>query len=203
MKLNRKALRKMILKEFKLMTETQKSVGLPHKYSNMELVRHTMDFIQEMSAKHGREIKVSHPDYEKGDFLLKIVHNATQQAIKHSTHRQGNLHAVINGRITADEYQASLGHETSPEETEFMRQEQGDLKMVRNALADLLGLDYLYSGGTRREALAQRMRELDPTGSRQRSSRFVPSDDPELRRNMPEYQPGGRFYDPNDPIHNM
>lgn len=202
MKLNRKALRKMILKEIKNITESQKSVGLPHKYSNRELVMHTMNFIQEMSTKHGHRISIKHPDYQKGEFLLKIVHNATQQAVKHSTHRQGNLHAVIDGRMTADEYQASLGHETTPEETEFMRQEQGDLKMVRSALADLLGRDYLYSGGGRREALAQRMRELDPTGARQKFGRFTPSDDPELRRNMPEYQPGGRFYDPDDPIHN-
>jgi len=200
MKLNRKTLRKMILKEIKLMTETQKSVGLPHKYSNMELVKHTMNFIQEMSAKHGKEIPYGSPDYEKGEFLLTIVHNATQKAVQHSTHRRGNLHAVMSGDISYEEYEASLGHETSPEETEFMRQEQGDLKMVRNALANLLGLDWKYSGGGRREALAQRMRELDPTGARQRSSRFVPSDDPELRRNMPEYQPGGRFYDPDDII---
>ena len=167
MKLNRKTLRKMILKEIKTITESQKSVGLPHKYSNRELVIHTMNFIQDMSTKHGDRISIKHPDYEKGEFLLKIVHNATQQAVKHSTHKQGNFHALYNREISPEEYQASLGHETTPEETEFMRQEQGDLKMVRSALADLLGLDYLYSGGGRREALAQRMRELDPTGSRQ------------------------------------
>jgi len=200
MKLNRKTLRKMILKEIKTITESQKSVGLPHKYSNRELVMHTMNFIQEMSTKHGNRISIKHPDYEKGEFLLKIVHNATQQAVKHSTHRQGSYEAFVSGDV--DAYQASLGHETSPEETEFMRQEQGDLKMVRGALAGLLGLGHLYSGGGRREALAQRMRELDPTGAKQKFGRFVPSDDPELRRNMPEYQPGGRFYDPDDPIHN-
>jgi hypothetical protein len=200
MKLNRKALRKMILKEIKLMTETQKSVGLPHKYSNMELVKHTMNFIQEMSIKHGKVIPYGSPDYKRGELLLTIVHNATQQAVQHSTHRQGSYEAFVSGDV--DAYQASLGHETSPEETEFMRQEQGDLKMVRNALANLLGMDWKYSGGRGREDLAQRMRELDPTGAKQKFGRFRPSDDPELRKNMPEYQPGGRFYDPDDPIHN-
>lgn len=199
MKLTNKQIRRLIREELQNVLESQKSVGLPHKYSNMELVRHTMNFIQDMSAKHGKVIPYGTPDYEKGDFLLTIVHNATQQAVKHSTHRQGDFHAFSTGDV--DAYQASLGHKTTPEETEFMRQEQGDLKMVRNALANLLGMRWKYSGGGRREALAQRMRELDPTGARQKGSRFVPSDDPELRKNMPEYQPGGRFYDPDDIIH--
>ena len=200
MKLNRKALRKMILKEIKNITESQKSVGLPHKYSNMELVRHTMNFIQEMSNKHGKVIPYGSPDYEKGDFLLTIVHNATQQAVKNQEYRTGDYGMLHRG--DTEGFIASKGKETTPEETEFMRQEQGDLKMVRNALANLLGKDWEYSGRGRREDLAQRMRELDPTGAKQKFGRFRPSDDPELRKNMPEYQPGGRFYDPDDPIHN-
>ena len=189
MKLNRRSLRKMILKEFKLMTESQKSVGLPHVYSNMELVRHTKNFMQEMSAKYGKVIPYSTPDYKKGEFLLKIVHNATQQAVKN---RENHLYD--------DEYNI-IEPFTTDEETEYMRQEQGDLRMVRNALANLLGMSWKYSGGGRREDLSQRMRELDPHGKRQKFGNLMPSDDPELRKNMPAYQPGGRFYDPDDIIH--
>lgn len=199
MKLTNKQIRQLIREELQNVLESQKSVGLPHKYSNIELVRHTMNFIQEMSTKHGREIPYGSADYEKGELLLTIVHNATQQAVKHSTHRQGSYKAFVSGDV--DAYKASLGKATTPEETEYMRQEQGDLKMVRNALANLLGMDWKYSGGRGREDLAQRMRELDPTGAKQKFGRFRPSDDPELRKNMPEYQPGGRFYDPDDIIH--
>lgn len=199
MKLTNKQIRQLIREELQNVLESQKSVGLPHKYSNMELVRHTMNFIQEMSNKHGREIPYGSADYEKGELLLTIVHNATQQAVKNQEYRTGDYGMLHRG--DTEGFIASKGKETTPEETEFMRQEQGDLKMVRNALANLLGMDWKYSGRGRREDLARRMRELDPTGARQRGSRFVPSDDPELRKNMPEYQPGGRFYDPDDIIH--
>ena len=194
----------MILKEIKLITETQKSVGLPHKYSDHELARHAMNVVSEMTNRYGGDtIRHGSKDYNKVELLLRIVNNAVQQAVKHSTHRQGNIHAVISGHMTPEEYEESLGHQTSPEETEYMRQVQGDLKMARYALAKLIGQEHRFSGGGRREALSQRMRELDPTGSRQKYGRFTPSDDPQLRRNMPEYQPGGRFYDPDDPIHDM
>ena len=195
MKLNRKKLRKMILKEIKQIVESQKSVGLPHKYSDHELARHAMNVVAEMKNRYGDDtINYGSRDYNKVELLLRIVNNAVQQAVKHHS---GNLEFDYSTRQMVGE------PSTSPEETEYMRQVQGDLKMARYALAELIGLEYRYSGGGRREALSQRMRELDPTGSKQRYGRFQPSDDPQLRRNMPEYLPGGRFYDPNDPIHKM
>ena len=46
MKLNRKTLRKMILNEIKNITESQKEVGLPHIYTDLELYHHALNFLQ-------------------------------------------------------------------------------------------------------------------------------------------------------------
>ena len=198
MKLTNKQIRQLIREELQNVLESQKEVGLPHKYSDMELYMHAFNFLRD-----NPNLRTAGPELrEKGEKLLTILHNATQQAVKHSTHRQGNIHALMRGDITDEEYQTSLGHSTTPEETEQMREMQGKLRMMRNGLANALGLTWKYSGGAGdRSAMSARMRELDPTGAKQRSGRLVPSDDPELRKNMPEYQPGGRFYDPDDIIH--
>ena len=88
------------------------------------------------------------------------------------------------------------------EEFEYMKDVQGKLKMARRALADTMGLKHRYrGGGGGREAISDKMRSLAQSGQLQRGQQ--PSDVPELRKNMPAYQPGGRFYDPDDIIHKM
>ena len=196
MKLTNKQIRQLIREELQNVLESQKEVGLPHKYTNEELYHHALNFL-----KGNPNLRTAPPELrEKGEKLLTILHNATQQAVKHSTHRQGSYKAFVSGDV--DAYKASMGHETTPEETEQMREMQGKLRMMRNGLASALGQSWKYSGGGGdRAAMSARMRELDPTGVKQKFGRLVPSDDPELRKNMPEYQPGGRFYDPDDIIH--
>ena len=196
MKLTNKQIRQLIREELQNVLESQKEVGLPHEYSDMELYHHAFNFL-----KANPDLRTAAPEVkEKGEKLLRILHNAVQQAVKHSTYRQGDMKAFMTD---VDAYQASLGKQTSPEETAQMKEMQGKLKMVRNALANALpGHKHDYSGGSgNRAAMSARMRELDPTGSRQRYGRFTPSDDPQLRAQMPEYQPGGRFYNPDDIIH--
>ena len=162
MKLNRRTLRKMILKEIKQITESQKLVGLPHKYTDLDLYHHALGFL-----KQNPDLRNASPDVqEKGEMLLRILHNAVQQAVKHSTHRQGSQELMFSGDY--DAYQASLGHETTPEETEYMRDVQGKLKMVRNALASALpGHSHDYSG--RSSYFSDMLRAADPTGEKQRS----------------------------------
>jgi hypothetical protein len=162
MKLNRKKIRKMILKEIKQIVESQKLVGLPHRYTDLELYHHALGFLRQ-----NPDLRNASPDVqEKGEMLLRILHNAVQQAVKHSTHSQGDIGLMFSG--DDDAYQASLGHETTPEETEYMREVQGKLKMVRNALASALpGHRYDYSG--RGSSLRDMLRAADPTGEKQRS----------------------------------
>ncbi len=185
MKLNRKTLRKMILNEIKNITESQKLVGLPHQYTDMELYHHALKFLQQ-----NPDLRNASPEIqEKGEMLLKILHNAVQQAVKH---REDNLY---------DSDYNIIEPFTTDQETESMRDVQSQLKMVRNALANALpGHRFDYSGGAgNREAISSKMRQLAQSGHLQPG--MQPSDVPELRRNMPAYQPGGRFYDPDDPIH--
>lgn len=161
MKLNKKTLRKMILKEIKNITESQKEVGLPHKYTDMELYHHALNFLQS-----NPDLRNATPEVrQKGNKLLRILHNASQQAVKHSTHRQGDMSLFMSG--DPDAYKASLGHATTPEETEYMREVQGKLKMARNALASALGRRHDYSG--RSAAFGDMIRAADPTGEKQRS----------------------------------
>lgn len=161
MKLNRKTLRKMILKEIKNITESQKEVGLPHKYTDMELYHHALNFLQS-----NPDLRNATPEArQKGNKLLRILHNAAQKAVQHQEYRQGDYGAFSTGDVEA--YEASLGKETTPEETAYMREVQGKLKMARNALASALGRRHDYSG--RSAAFGDMIRAADPTGEKQRS----------------------------------
>ena len=161
MKLNRETLRKMILNEIKQITESQKEVGLPHKYSDMELYNHALNFLQQHPDLQNATFEVQ----EKGENLLRILHNAAQKAVQHRTLRRGDRNMLHAGDVEG--FIASRGTETSAEETEQMREVQGKLKMARNALADALGLSHNYGG--RSSHFSDMLRAADPTGEKQRS----------------------------------
>ena len=159
MKLNRKTLRKMILNEIKNITESQKEVGLPHKYTDLELYHHALNFLQSNPDLGSASAEVQ----EKGEKLLRIVHNAAQKAVQHRTMGRGDRELLNRGDVEG--FIASRGTDTSTEETENMREVQGKLKMIRNALASALG--HNYSG--RSAAFGDMIRAADPTGEKQRS----------------------------------
>jgi hypothetical protein len=162
MKLTNKQIRQLIREELQNVLESQKEVGLPHKYTDFDLYHHAFNFLKANPDLKNAPREVQ----QKGEKLLKILHNAVQQAVKHSTHRQGSYKAFVSGDV--DAYQASRGHETSPEETAQMREMQGKLKMVRNALASALpGHRHDYSG--RSSYFSDMLRAADPTGEKQRS----------------------------------
>lgn len=155
MKLNRKTLRNLILKEIKQITESQKLAGLPHQYTDMELYQHALNFLRQ-----NPDLRNASPDIqEKGEMLLRILHNAAQKAVSHAEDYVDRTDSHIYGVYVPG---------TTPEETEQMREVQGKLKMVRNALASALpGHSHDYSG--RSSQLSDMLRRADPTGEKQKS----------------------------------
>ena len=111
MKLTNKELRKIIKEELNnVIQEMQVGLGLSHNFSNEELYYHTLDFLsQNPSLVQGTA------EYEKAEGLLSILNNKVVQVVQHSQ------------------------YETTPEETESMRDIQGKLKMARNALMQAMG----------------------------------------------------------------
>jgi hypothetical protein len=161
MKLTNKQIRQLIREELENVLESQKDVGLPHKYTDMELYHHALNFLQSNPDLKSADPEVKH----KGNKLLRILHNAAQKAVQHQEYRQGDFGAFSTGDVEA--YEASLGKETTPEETTYMREVQGKLKMARNAMAHALGHRHDYSG--RSAAFGDMIRAADPTGEKQRS----------------------------------
>jgi hypothetical protein len=154
MKLNRRKLRKMILNEIKKITESQKLVGLPHQYTDLELYHHALNFLRQ-----NPDLRNASPEIQQqGEMLLRILHNAVQKAVRHAEdytdYSESHFGTYVPG--------------TSAEDTEYMRDVQGKLKMARNALASALpGHRHDYSG--RGSALRDMLRAADPTGEKQRS----------------------------------
>jgi len=152
MKLTKKKIRKLIRESIKNINESQKLVGLPHQYSNEELYQHAFNFLRQ-----NPDLRNASPDVqEKGEMLLRILHNAVQKAV---TYRDRNLYD--------DDYNVIEPY-TTDEDTAHMRDVQGKLKMVRNALASALpGHRHDYSG--RSSYFSDMLRRADPTGEKQRS----------------------------------
>lgn len=110
MKLTRSKLRQLIKEEVTRLVEMQVGLGLSHNFSNEELYHHTLNFLSENpNLVHGT------PEYEKAEGLLSILNNKVVQAVQH------------------------IEYETTPEETAYMREVQGKLKMVRMALMQAMG----------------------------------------------------------------
>lgn len=184
----------MILKEIKLMTETQKSVGLPHKYNARDLYHHTLKFIgQHPNLRNSNEYDPE--TYEKAALLQRILDNAVRSAVQHDHGYQSPWHTYGTPDWVEREG-------TTPEETEAMLDDQDLLKLARRALDDALtGGHNRYRTGrgpAPTSSISDKMRSLAQSGKL--TPGMQPSDVPELRRNMPAYQPGGRHYDPNDII---
>lgn len=155
MKLTNKQIRQLIREELQNVIESQKDVGLPHRYTDLDLYQHVLNFMQ-----NNPDLRNATPEVqEKGEKLLRILHNASQKAV---THHSGNR------RFDHTKMQVVGTPETSPEETEQMRDVQAKLKMARNALANALpGHKYDYRG--RSSSFGDMLRAADPTGEKQKS----------------------------------
>jgi len=136
MNLTLKKLKQLIKEE--MVNETQKALGIPHGVDLKDdpdvLYKAAMDFLS--ANPHLGEYS---PKREEAELLMKILNNTIQGSVQHSQRGEGDYSLMQSGDI--DGYIASMGHETTPEETANMKDKQGKLRMVRTALQQAMGKD--------------------------------------------------------------
>ena len=110
----------------------QVALGLPHEFSNEVLYQHCLNFLSDNPS-----IQRGTPEYEKAEGLLRIVNNRIKSA--------GVFH---QGSSSYDHETGDYSYvePTSEQEMEYAREIQGKLSMVRKALADAMGMGYMYTG---------------------------------------------------------
>ena len=150
MKLNRKTLRKLIKEEIQRLNETQVELGFDHKFTYKALYQRALGYL-----KQNPNLSAASPEVkEVGEQLLRMLHNAVQKA---GVHDEGRWSDDGSKWLTPDKdpvYQQNLV-------------DQGELKIMRNALAYALGHTHSYSG--RSSSFGDMIRVADPTGEKQRS----------------------------------
>ena len=128
---------KELIKE-EIMSETQKALGIPHgvdlKDNPEVLYAAAMSFLG-----NNPHLGANSPKRAEAELLMKMLNNTIQGAVQYSQVGDGDSELLHSGDIEG--YIASRGHQTTPEETERMREEQGKLRMVQRALAQAMGED--------------------------------------------------------------
>ena len=159
---------KDLIKE-EMMNENQTALGIPH---GPKLHRRP-----EVLYQAGMKFLMDNPDLgpnsprrADGELFHKIVGKTIPKVVMHSQHRRGDMDLVYKG--DHEGYMASIGHETTPEETEYMKEQQGKLKMLHRALGDALGGMYRHDAQYKSWQAGQR----------------------DFFRNNPDYTPGDNDY---------
>jgi len=160
MKINRKLIRKLIKEEYKrVLFESQQEIGLSHKFSDQELYMTAMNFINYLVQTYmGRVYNISDDDTNKANKFITILNNRIQKAVRYDQGTSGGY--GTEGWIPGRE-------PTSDGDIEFMRGQQGKLKMVRNLLLQTLDRDWeIPSGGSgwrgsRSEGFRQAAKEFE------------------------------------------
>ena len=119
-----------------LIQESQVALGIPHgvdlKDNPEVLYSAAMSFLG-----NNPNLGLDSPRRADAELLMRILNNTIQGSVQYSETGQGDSDMLHSGDIEG--YMASLGHQTTPEETARMREEQGKLKMVKRALGDAMG----------------------------------------------------------------
>tara|TARA_R100001510_G_C7620112_1_gene181197 strand:- start:294 stop:773 length:480 start_codon:yes stop_codon:yes gene_type:complete len=112
MKITNKQIKQLIKEELsKVIQEMQVGLGLSHDFSNEELYQHILGFLSQ-----NPELTFGTPEYEKAEGLLSIVSNRVIQVVQ------------------------NYGSSTSEDETRYMREIQGKLKMAKQALMQAMNI---------------------------------------------------------------
>ena len=131
---------KELIKE-EMVNESQKALGIPHgvdlKDNPEVLYSAAMSFLG-----NNPSLGPNSPKRAEAELLMKMLTNTIQGAVQYSQMGDGDRDMLHSGDIEG--YIASRGHQTTPEETERMREEQGKLKMVQRALGDAMGGMYRH-----------------------------------------------------------
>ena len=126
---------KQLIKE-EMVRESQKALGIPHgvdlKNRPEVLYSAAMSFLS-----NNPDLGPNSPKRADAELLYRIIRNTVQGSVQHSQHRRGDMDLLYKG--DHEGYMASIGHETTPEETEYMRDQQGKLKMLQRALGSAMG----------------------------------------------------------------
>ena len=136
MNLTSTKLKKLIKEE--IVNESQKALGIPHgvdlKDNPEVLYNAALNFIG-----NNPDLGPNSPKRPEAELLMRMLNNTIQGAVQYSQVGDGDSELLHSGDIEG--YIASRGHQTTPEETDRMREEQGKLKMVQRALAQAMGED--------------------------------------------------------------
>lgn len=128
---------KQLIKE-EMVHESQKALGIPHgvdlKNNPEVLYSAAMSFLG-----NNPRLGPNSPKRAEAELLMKMLNNTIQGVVQRRDHSAGDRDMLHSGDV--DGYIASLGTETTPEETERMKEEQGKLKMVQRALGQAMGQD--------------------------------------------------------------
>ncbi len=128
---------KELIKE-EIVHESQKALGIPHgvdlKDNPEVLYSAALSFLG-----NNPNLGPNSPKRAEAELLMKMLNNTIQGVVQRRDHSGGDRNMLHSGDV--DGYIASRGHQTTPEETERMREEQGKLKMVQRALGQAMGQD--------------------------------------------------------------
>ena len=121
-----------------IIKESQVALGIPHgvdlKNNPEVLYSAAMSFLGS-----NPNLGPNSPRRADAELLMRILNNTIQGAVQYSQVGDGDSELLHSGDIEG--YIASRGHQTTPEETERMREEQGKLKIVQRALGQAMGQD--------------------------------------------------------------
>jgi hypothetical protein len=127
-----------LIKE-EMMHETQKALDIPHgidlKDNPEILYSAAMSFLG-----NNPNLGPGSQKRPEAELLMKMLTNTIQGSVQHRQMADGDSDMLHSGDVEG--YVVSKGTDTSPEETERMRRDQGKLKMVKRALGDAMGGSY-------------------------------------------------------------
>ena len=128
---------KQLIKE-EMIHESQKALGIPHGIDLKDrpevLYSAAMSFLG-----NNPNLGPNSPKRAEAELLMKMLKNTIQGAVQYNQAGEGDWEMLHSGDVEG--YIASKGHQTTPEETERMKEEQGKLRMVQRALGQAMGQD--------------------------------------------------------------